>query len=103
VTVALEGKVTHARLKCMSATHPHDLTKALSALVRDGFLESGGITRGTFYFFPGEPPNAEADLVAQNYKFVEKTSPEDLLLGIIPEEIFDDLEPSSDDLKLSIS
>jgi ATP-dependent DNA helicase RecG len=78
VTVALEGKVTHARLKCMSATHPHDLTKALSALVRDGFLESGGIARGTFYFFPGEPPNAEADLVAQNYKFVEKTSPEDV-------------------------
>ncbi|MBE9051659.1 putative DNA binding domain-containing protein [Nostocales cyanobacterium LEGE 11386] len=101
VTVALEGKVTHARLKCMSAAHPHDLTKALSALVRDGFLESGGIARGTFYFFPGEPPNAEADLVAQNYKFVEKTSPEDLLLGIIPEGIFDDLEPSSDDLQSS--
>jgi predicted HTH transcriptional regulator len=101
VTVALEGKVTHARLKCMSATHPHDLTKALSALVRDGFLESGGITRGTFYFFPGEPPNAEVDLVSQNYKFVEKTSPEDLLLGIIPKKIFDDLELSSDDLELS--
>ncbi|MEH2337368.1 ATP-binding protein [Nostoc sp.] len=101
VTVALEGKVTHARLKCMSATHPHDLTKALSALVRDGFLESGGIARGTFYFFPGEPPNAESDLVAQNYKFVEKISPEDLLLGIIPKEIFDDLESSSDDLESS--
>ncbi|BAB75326.1 ATP-binding protein [Nostoc sp. PCC 7120 = FACHB-418] len=79
----------------------YDLTKALSALVRDGFLESGGIARGTFYFFPGEPPNAEADLVAQNYKFVEKSSPEDLLLGIIPKEIFDDLKPSSDDLKPS--
>ncbi|MEH1832568.1 MAG: RNA-binding domain-containing protein [Nostoc sp.] len=101
VTVALEGKVTHARLKCMSATHPHDLTKALSALVRDGFLESSGIARGTFYFFPGEPPNVEVDLVAQNYKFLEKTSPEDLLLGIIPEEIFDDLELSSDDLEPS--
>ncbi len=97
VTVALEGKVTHARLKCMSAAHPHDLTKALSALVRDGFLESRGVARGTFYFFPGEPPNAEADLVAQNYKFVEKTSPQDLLLGIIPEGIVDDLESSSDD------
>ncbi|WP_375470635.1 ATP-binding protein, partial [uncultured Nostoc sp.] len=101
VTVALEGKVTHARLKCMSTTHPHDLTKALSALVRDGFLESGGIARGTFYFFPGEPPKAEADLVAQNYKFVEKTSPEDFLLGIIPEYIFDDLESSSDHLESS--
>jgi len=53
----------------------YDLTKALSALVRDGFLESGGIARGTFYFFPGEPPNAK--------------------------EIFDDLKPSSDDLKPS--
>ncbi|MEH1844630.1 MAG: hypothetical protein V7L25_06385 [Nostoc sp.] len=85
----------------MSATHPHDLTKALSALVRDGFLESSGIARGTFYFFPGEPPNVEVDLVAQNYKFLEKISPEDLLLGIIPEEIFDDLELSSDDLEPS--
>ncbi|MBW4601753.1 MAG: putative DNA binding domain-containing protein [Calothrix sp. FI2-JRJ7] len=98
VTVALEGKVTHARLKCMSVAHPHDLTKALSALVRDGFLESSGMARGTFYFFPGEPPNVEADLVAQNYNFFDKTSPEELLLGIIPEEIFDDLAPSSDDL-----
>jgi len=101
VTVALEGKVTHARLKCMSVTHPHDLTKALSALVRDGFLESSGIARGTFYFFPGEPPNAEVDLVAQNYKFLEKTSSEDLLSGIVAENIFDDLELSSDDLELS--
>ncbi|MDM9383376.1 putative DNA binding domain-containing protein [Chlorogloeopsis sp. ULAP01] len=101
VTVALEGKVTHARLKCMSATHPHDLTKALSALVRDGFLESGGIARGTFYFFPGEPPDVEADLVAQNYKLVEKTSPEDFLSGLIPDKTFDDLQPSSDDLQPS--
>jgi len=85
----------------MSAAHPYDLTKALSALVRDGFLESRGVARGTFYFFPGEPPNAEADLVAQNYKFVEKTSPQDLLLGIIPEGIVDDLESSSDDLESS--
>lgn len=51
VTVAIEGEVTHARLKCMTVTHPHDLTKALSALVKDGFLESAGATRGTFYFF----------------------------------------------------
>jgi len=55
-TVAIEGKVTHARLKSMTAIHPHDLTKALAALVRDGFLDSAGATRGTFYFFPGEPP-----------------------------------------------
>ena len=101
VTVALEGKVTHARLKCMSTTHPHDLTKALSALVRDGFLESSGIARGTFYFFPDEPPNAEVDLVAHNYKFIEKASPQDISLGAIPEDILDDLEPSSDDLKFS--
>ena len=101
VTVALEGKVTHARLKCMSVAHPRDLTKALSALVRDGFLESGGIARGTFYFFPGEPPNTEVDLVAQNYKFVVNTSPEELLFTNIPKEIFDDLDSSSDDLDSS--
>ena len=44
VTVAIEGKVTNARLESVTVAHPHDLTMALSALVRDGFLESAGVT-----------------------------------------------------------
>ena len=56
VTVANEGKVTHARLKSMTTAHPRDLSQVLSSLVGDGFLESDGATRGTFYFFPGERP-----------------------------------------------
>jgi len=53
-TVAIEGSVTHSRLKDITTTHPHDLTRALSGLVRDGFLESAGTGRGTFYVLPGE-------------------------------------------------
>ena len=100
VTVAIEGKVTHARLKCMTLTHPYDLTKALSTLVKDGFLESAGATRGTFYFFPGEAPDVEVDLVGQNYGLGEKTSREDLLSAFNPDETASDhLEPSSDHLE----
>jgi ATP-dependent DNA helicase RecG len=54
--VAIEGKVTHSRLRSMCADHRHDLTLALSSLVKDGFLGSAGATRGKYYFFPGEPP-----------------------------------------------
>ncbi|MHB8764470.1 MAG: RNA-binding domain-containing protein [Deferrisomatales bacterium] len=60
-TVAIEGKVDHARLRAMTSEHPHDITKALSALVRDDFLESSGATRATFYFFPGEEPGRDLD------------------------------------------
>jgi ATP-dependent DNA helicase RecG len=101
-TVAIEGKVTHTRLKSMTKTHPHDLTKALCTLVKDGFLESAGATRGTFYFFPGEPPDTEVDLVAQSYGLAKKTSPEDLFSGFIPDDITSDhLESSSDHLESS--
>ncbi|HEX4961566.1 MAG TPA: RNA-binding domain-containing protein [Thermoanaerobaculia bacterium] len=55
-TVVSEGKVTHGRLKAMVWDHPKDISAALSTLCRDGFLESAGAKRGTFYFFPGEPP-----------------------------------------------
>ena len=57
-TVIIEGHVTHARLKCMSVEHPRDLTLGLSALVREGILDSGSISRSTYYYFPGEPPTA---------------------------------------------
>lgn len=67
VTVANEGKVTHARLKSMTTAHPRDLSQVLSSLVRDGFLESDGATRGTFYFFPGEPPCLEDNPIELSY------------------------------------
>ncbi|MBD2568418.1 RNA-binding domain-containing protein [Anabaena lutea] len=97
-TVAIEGKVTHARLKSMTTTHPHDLTKALCALVRDSFLESAGATRGTFYFFPGEPPESEAELVAQTPILGKQTNADNLFSELRPNESSsDDLESSSDD------
>jgi len=40
----------------MVQDHPRDITAALSSLCREGFLESAGVARGTYYFFPGEPP-----------------------------------------------
>lgn len=55
-TVAIEGKVTHSRLRSMCSDHRYDLTLSLSSLVKDGFLGSAGATRGKYYFFPGEPP-----------------------------------------------
>lgn len=61
-TVAIEGQVSHARLRAMTTEHPSDLTKALGALVKAGYLESEGATRGTIYFFPGQPPSGLLDL-----------------------------------------
>jgi ATP-dependent DNA helicase RecG len=101
-TVAIEGKVTHTRLKCMTTTHPHDLTKALCALVKDGFLESDGASRGTFYFFPGEPPDIEADIVSQAYGLTNKKVQEDVLSGFHSEQASSDrLQASSDHLQAS--
>jgi predicted HTH transcriptional regulator len=51
-TVAIEGSVTHARIKEMSDIHPHDLSKALKDLVTRGFLQSAGATRAMVYTFP---------------------------------------------------
>lgn len=62
-TVAVEGTVSHARLKTMVQDHPRDITAALSALCREGLLESAGVARGTYYFFPGEPPDGEGTLL----------------------------------------
>lgn len=56
VTVALEKKVTHARLRSMSDGHPRDITVGLSSLVQRGVLESGGSHKRTYYYFPGQPP-----------------------------------------------
>ncbi|MBI4064309.1 MAG: putative DNA binding domain-containing protein [Elusimicrobia bacterium] len=61
-TVAIEGKVSHDRLKEISTEHPHDLSKELAALARDKFLDSSGATRAKIYYFPGEPPYPELGL-----------------------------------------
>lgn len=50
-TVAIEGSVTHSRIREMSDLHPHDLSKALKDLVNRGFLQSEGATRAMVYTF----------------------------------------------------
>jgi hypothetical protein len=60
-TVAIEGSVTHARLKEMCSEHPKDLSAALAHLVEDGFLVSRGATRGTVYYFSDKTPDVTAD------------------------------------------
>jgi len=54
-TVAIEGSVTHARIKEMSDIHPHDLSKELKDLVTRRFLQSAGATRAMVYTFAGVP------------------------------------------------
>jgi hypothetical protein len=54
-TVAIEGSVTHARIKEMSDIHPHDLSKELKDLVSRRFLQSAGATRAIVYTFAGVP------------------------------------------------
>lgn len=59
-TVAIEGSVTHARIKEMSDIHPHDLSKELKDLVTRRFLQSAGATRAMVYTFP-RPGLPESD------------------------------------------
>ena len=63
-TVAIEGSVTHARIKEMSDLHPHDLSKALKDLVTRGFLQSAGATRAMVYTFP-RPGLPESEGIVQ--------------------------------------
>jgi predicted HTH transcriptional regulator len=60
-TVAIEGSVTHARLKEMCADHPTDLSKTLAGLVEEGFLISHGASRGTSYSFQDKNSDSTAD------------------------------------------
>jgi len=63
-TVAIEGSVTHARIKEMSDIHPHDLSKELKDLVTHRFLQSAGATRAMVYTFP-RPGVPESDDTVQ--------------------------------------
>lgn len=60
-TAAIEGKVTHTRLRQMCADHPRDLSNMLGHLVTDGFLVPDGVGRGTMYYLPDQPPTDEQE------------------------------------------
>lgn len=65
-TVAIEGSVTHARIKEMSDIHPHDLSKELRELVQRGFLQSAGARRAMVYTFPRqELPDSDNTIQTQ--------------------------------------
>ncbi|HLP41048.1 MAG TPA: hypothetical protein VK465_06040 [Fibrobacteria bacterium] len=57
VEVELEGSITHSRFKEISSGHARDLTLALQALVREGFLASDGGGKKSRYFFPDQLPD----------------------------------------------
>lgn len=45
------GAVTHGHLKSLTSVHPHDISRMLKTLVRDGLLVSTGVSRGVTYSF----------------------------------------------------
>lgn len=53
VAAATEQTINHPRLREICSDHSADITKALTNLVRGGFLDSDGSGRGTVYFLPG--------------------------------------------------
>lgn len=53
-TAAIERVVNHSRLLEICGTHAHDLSVLLARMVRDGWLEAIGRSRGRFYSLPGE-------------------------------------------------
>lgn len=61
-TAAIEGNVTHGRLKEMCSDHPKDLSKMLANLVEEEFLVSRGASRGTIYYFADKAPDAAPEL-----------------------------------------
>lgn len=65
VTAQVEGEVTNLSLQGMLTMHRVDITRMLRGLVREGFLKSDGVGRGTRYFLSGgTPPVSEATSLA---------------------------------------
>jgi ATP-dependent DNA helicase RecG len=95
VTVENERKVTHARLMSMTTTHSRDISLALAALVREGFLESDGMGRGTFYFFSGEPPSLDDHSTDVGYELDLQTESDPIPINS------DHLPVKSDHLRVS--
>ncbi len=52
VTAYIEKTVNHARMMEIVDIHPYDLSKYFSRLTEFGFLQQGGVGRGTIYFLP---------------------------------------------------
>jgi len=52
----IEDEVNHARLMTITDSHPHDVSKSLSNLVKEGLFEAEGTGRGKRYFLPGKRP-----------------------------------------------
>ncbi|MDY0305600.1 MAG: putative DNA binding domain-containing protein [Desulfovibrionaceae bacterium] len=71
---AAEGTLTHARLKDVAGAHPADASKALSHLVREGFLDSSGAGRGVVYSLP-EEDTPEAKTLRERYLDSVSTTP----------------------------
>ena len=61
-TVAVEGKVTHRRLRDLTSADPRDVTLALASLAQRRMLKSSGDQMATSYFFPDKPPCDEPGL-----------------------------------------
>lgn len=57
VTAQVEGEVTNLSLQGMLTMHRVDITCMLRGLVREGFLKSDGVGRGTRYFLSGGTPH----------------------------------------------
>lgn len=57
VTAQVEGEVTNLSLQGMLTMHRVDITRMLRGLVREGFLKSDGVGRGTRYFLSGGTPH----------------------------------------------
>ena len=52
-TALIEPIVNHSRLIEISDLHPHDLSRCLARMERDGYLQSIGQSRGKVYHLPG--------------------------------------------------
>lgn len=55
-TAMIERVVNHARMAEICTDHPHDLSRALARLERDGMLLSQGQSKGKVYHLPGAAP-----------------------------------------------
>lgn len=61
-TARIEGQVTNQRLHELTSDHPRDITNLLGELVEDGFLESKGTGKGTYYILPGQEEPSEGEI-----------------------------------------
>ncbi len=79
VTAEVEGEVTNQRLQGMLTMHRVDITRMLGGLVRQGFLSSDGIGRGTRYRLARDegtaPPADSAPLAGRQAPHLGESAP----------------------------